>query len=281
MIKRGKKRKSKKQLDISNKMLVAFVLLAIAVSLVSLFTIETETKLTFYDSGIRMLTGLSGTNETVGNITTTIESYTYINFTNRSIGWGSGYVDASATFCNLIVDWDGSASTEGDGTQSCSDGWFNSANSGITSPLVIENLGNEDVALNISMSHKGSSLFGGTSPAISFRVFQGEGYGTCLNNSGGLDNIFSFTMDGGETYTNYSNWLVVFNNDENFPVCSWFNSSSANNQINIGVNFSIPSTSSVGAKSLIITAYGRTCDAVDGTTNTHLNCTANHNTTMY
>jgi len=272
------KKKRKKSFDVTNKMLATFVVLATIVSVIGLFSVQRETNLTIYDSGI-MFTGMTGTNETIGNVTATIQSYTYINFTNLSIGWGSGYVQSGATRCDLSVDWDGSATTGGDAGSSCSDNWFNSANSGIKSPLVIENLGNEDVALNLSFSDTGFNVFGGEGNGqILYRVFQGEGYGTCLNNTGGTDTMFTFEMPPA-AQINYSTWNTVAFANDNVQVCQWFNSSSANNQINIGVNFSVPSDSTQGAKTLTITAYGRTCDAVDGTTETHLNCTATNNET--
>jgi len=270
-----KKRKQKKSFDISNKMLATFVVLATIVSVIGLFSVQRETNLTIYDSGI-MFTGMTGTNETIGNVTATIQSYTYINFTNLSIGWGSGYVQSGATRCDLSVDWDGTGQTLGSaGPDSCSG--FSLPITGL--PLVIENLGNEDVALNLSFSDTGFNVFGGDGNGqILYRVFQGEGYGTCLNNTGGTDTMFTFEMPPA-AQINYSTWNTVAFANDNVQVCQWFNSSSANNQINIGVNFSVPSDSTQGAKTLTITAYGRTCDAVDGTTETHLNCTATNNET--
>ncbi len=271
-----KKRKQKKSFQVTNKMLATFVVLATIVSVIGLFSVQRETNLTIYDSGI-LFTGMTGTNQTVGNVTATIQSYTYINFTNLTIGWGSGYVQSGATRCDLSVDWDGTGQTLGSlGSNSCSG--FSVPTTGI--PLVIENLGNEDVTLNLSFSNRGSSIFGGAgNGVILYRVFQGEGYGTCLNNSGGLGQIFNFYNFTSGSTDNYSAWTSVKGTDENVQVCQWFNSSSANNQINIGINFSVPSDATQGSKEFTITAYGRTCDTVDGTTETHLNCTATNNKT--
>lgn len=260
-------KKEKKSFDISNKMLAAIITLVVCASMLSLLTVDKETRVTIYDSGVRMLTGLTGTNQTIGNVTTTIQSYTYINFTNLTLDWGSGYVTSGYTLCSMVVDTDGSFTKLPMG---CGSGGWGSSPTG--TGLSIENLGNEDVALNLSTNAPAQTVLGNApNNAYMIRVASGEGT-SCANNTGYQTSQF---VTGA---SNYSNWVNVggFSSPINFMVCQWFNSSSTNNQINIGVNLTIGASEipSTTAKVLTITAYGRTCDPVDGTTGTRLNCTA-------
>ena len=259
-----------KKQNISNKTILIIITTAIIISLFSLLSIQRQTNINIYDSGVQM-TGLVGTNQTIGNITVVVSSYTYINFTNLSTSWGSGFVSSGNDHCNLTIDYDGTKST----TTGCGGDWSSAS----VIPLAIENLGNEDVALNLSFDYAAASLFGagvGNSD-IQFRTFIGEGAmgSTCLNNTKGMDNAFGGASGG---YTNVSAWTSVSSDDWNTPVCPWFNVSSSNNQINVGIKFKIDDTVTTGTKTLTITAYGRTCDGTQGARN---NCTDNINRTLY
>lgn len=262
-------KKPRKKFDISNKMLAAFVLLAVVVSLVSLFSVQQQSTVSIFNLGIPF-TGMAGTNQTIGNVSTTIESFTYINFTNLSLNWGSGYVQLGFSSCNMTVTPAGVISKTPTG---CGGGGWASSPTG-SYPLAIENLGNEDVTLNLSMSTTGTALFGGTSPVVAFIVSNGESV-ACYNNSGGTPNAFG----GSGGLSDVSLWTTVSTANTNYLACHWFNSSLANNQINVGVSLVVPNdAASTGAKTLTITAYGRTCD---GTQGSRVNCTATYNTTIY
>ncbi len=265
-----KKTKKIKSFEISNKILVAFVLLATAVSLVGLFTIEKETKLTFHDSGVRMLTGLTGTNETEGNVTATIESYTYINFSEKTGNFGTGYIEGGYDHCNFSVALGGESNDDG----SCASETFNFPPTGLSASttLTVENLGNEDVMLNLSTNQDALGLLGSSSGKSTylFRIFDKDEPGSCSNNTG---HQVGFIAPGG---TNYSTWTDVGGmSNWNQIICPWFNSSTGNNEINIAFNIVIPETTPKSEKALVITAYGRTCDGLDDGGVSLVNCT-NH-----
>jgi hypothetical protein len=88
-----------------------------------------------------------------GTVTFTIASTTEVTFTTATVAFGSGYVNGTTA----IVDSEGT--TNGDGT------W--------TAPsagLVVENTGSANIELNLTADSDASTLIGGPSPAIMWKL---------------------------------------------------------------------------------------------------------------
>lgn len=103
----------------------------------------------------------------------TIASNVIVNFTTESIDWGSGYVNATFTNCELTTQ----------NVNNCTD--FTSVSTG----LILVNIGNEDVSLNLSSSKAAAAFIGGDSPVFQWNVSESE-VGAC---GAGALNISAWT----------------------------------------------------------------------------------------
>ena len=79
-----------------------------------------------------------------------IQNLVQVNFTTDTINWGTGYVSTGKTFC-VLNSYDSSIGAN------CTD--FTPQTAG----FVLENIGNQNVTLNISMEKDGDTFIGGTS----------------------------------------------------------------------------------------------------------------------
>src|SRR3989339_745101 len=88
-----------------------------------------------------------------------------VNFTLDLIDWGSGYVNANATSATLVTN----------GTMVGTTG-FNTVSNGLT----IENIGNNNVTLNLSADKNAATFVGGTTPAFQWNVTNNDTSETCF-----------------------------------------------------------------------------------------------------
>ena len=141
--------------EISNKTLAILLIGAIVISLGG--TLISLNRL----ARIRIpgITGFYGAAEEA-LVQLDIESSVEVNFTTDTINWGTGYVGAGYDFC-VLNSYDGSIGAN------CTS--FTSQTAG----LILENIGNQNVTLNISME-KNAANFIGTGAVCKWNVSESE-----------------------------------------------------------------------------------------------------------
>lgn len=162
-----------------------------------------------------------------GEANLTVESVAQINFSDDSINWGSGRVNAGKTAAFLDTTL----------------GTVTSGNWTAQTGLRIENIGNNNVSLNISGTKTAAALLGGTSPAYRWNVSNNES-GSCLNSSGGT------TMTGSEKLDIF----VTVNTSVASLFCGRFQFVDASDQVRIDFNVTVPDDALTGAAGDVITA---------------------------
>ncbi|MBW3015447.1 hypothetical protein KY330_03430 [Candidatus Woesearchaeota archaeon] len=141
--------------DISNKTLALLLVVAIAVSLVGIFTAQ--------KGGVRYLTGAAHSGKS--DVTFSTESVVSIVVTG-DVDFGSGRVDTGQTAATLYSN----GSTEL-GTWSFSE-----------QPINVKNDGTQNVTLQVKSNvTAGDFLGGGTSPDFAFISFDGDASGACVS----------------------------------------------------------------------------------------------------
>ncbi len=161
-----------------------------------------------------------------GEANLTVETAASNNYTRNALTWQSGRVTNGAASAYL----DTAAGTVVNGN------W-----TAVTSGLRIENIGNVNVTLNLSVGKAASAFIGGTSPAYSCNVTNGE-VGSCVNLSGGTGNNLSHLGIYYTPNTTTSLW------------CPLFQFIDSKDLINISINLTIPSDSITGALGDVVTA---------------------------
>lgn len=161
-------------------------------------------------------TGYSITSTGTANLT--VETQTMINFTTNSINWGSGKVTAGNT--NATLDSEGHV-LRGNWTA-------------VSAPLILENIGNDNVTLDLQAGKTAATFIGGTNPSYMWKV----------------NNTEANSCNGGETKNAY----VVVNTSAAGTYCLNFSSLNASNAIAININITIPQDSLKGALGDTITA---------------------------
>jgi hypothetical protein len=163
----------------------------------------------------------------VGETNLTVESTAVVNFSTRSVDWGTGRVNSDADAAAL--DTTGVGSVVG--------GNFSTATG-----LIIENTGNKNVTLNITGTKTAATFLGGTSPVYQMNVTDNEA-GSCLNSTG-----------GGTTGLNLNSFHNVNTTVGDSLFCNYFRFESGNDQVRVDFNVTVPQDSSTGALGDIITA---------------------------
>ncbi len=166
---------------------------------------------------------LSG--KVTGEMNLTIESSAVINFTVDSLNWRSGRVNSGSTAAYL----DTAAGTVKNGNWTLA-----------TSGLQIQNTGNVNVTLNLSVGKTAASFLGGTNPLYKWNITNHE-VGSCLNASGGTGSMGHL----GNYYdpnTTTALWC---------PLLQFIDGSDT---VNISINLTVPSDSITGSLNDIITA---------------------------
>ena len=180
--------------------------------------------LTFvYLSFNNFLTVFSG--RATGEANLTVESSAVINFTIDRLNWQSGRVNSGQTLAYL----DTAAGTVVNGN------W-----TAVTSGLQIQNTGNTNVTLNLSVTKTAASFIGGTSPVYQWNVTNGEP-SSCLNATGGAVSMGHLGLYYNPNTTT-SLWCFLFQFKDSADV------------VNVSINLTVPSDSITGALGDVITA---------------------------
>jgi len=187
-----------------------FLVLAVAVVVISLFSVG----LLYFSIG-NLVNVLSG--RATGEANLTVETAATINFTRNALNWQSGRVNSGQTLAYL----DTAAGTVVNGN------W-----TAVTQGLRIENIGNLNVTLNLSVGKTAAAFIGGTGPVYQWNVSNGEP-SSCTGSMGGL----YYTPN-----TTTAMW------------CSLFQFKDSADLLNISINLTIPSDSITGALGDVITA---------------------------
>jgi len=199
-----------------DKLLLTIAVAAVAVALIAAgFTYFSIASLTTRISGFA-----------TGEANLTVESLASINFTTSSISWGSGRVDSGADAAVLTTLETGNV-TSGNWTLVTSGG------------LRIENIGNSNVSLNLTVGKSAASFLGGTGPGYEWNVSNVES-SSCLNSTGGTGNL------------NLGTWSTTSTTTTNF--CGIFQFLTASDSIRIDLNLTVPGDSLTGTLGDIITA---------------------------
>ncbi|MBU4070452.1 MAG: hypothetical protein KJ646_05710 [Nanoarchaeota archaeon] len=150
----------------------------------------------------------------------TILSNVIVNFTTENVSWGSGYVPSGSPSCEL--DTQGNTNCTGFVT--------------VSTGLILENIGNEDVSLNLSSSKAAAAFIGGVSPAFQWNVSEAAG------NAGAC----------GAGALNISSWTDITTAHQ--IACNNFTFLDARDAFEIDLRIVIPVTASTDAKGATITA---------------------------
>src|SRR3989344_353182 len=107
---------------------------------------------------------------TTGYTNLTVETLASVNFTTHTIDWGSGRVGASSSAASLTT-FPANNVTGGNWTLNTSGG------------LRLENDGNVNISVNLTVNKNASEFIGGTGPVFEWNLTKSEA-GSCLNVSG-------------------------------------------------------------------------------------------------
>ena len=142
--------------EISNKTLAILLIGAIVISLGgTLISLNRLARIK-----VPMMTGFYGLSKEA-IVQLDIESNVQVNFTTDTIDWGSGYVSIGEDFC-VLNSYDAAIGAN------CTS--FTPQTAG----LILENIGNRNVTLNISMSDNAASFIGGLNPVCKWNVSESE-----------------------------------------------------------------------------------------------------------
>ncbi|MFC1741512.1 hypothetical protein ACFL3V_03175 [Nanoarchaeota archaeon] len=161
-----------------------------------------------------------------------ITSLASINFTISSVDWGSGFVNETATYCQL--DTEG-----GNNPSNCSN--FTTVYEG----LRLENDGNRNVQLNISANNTAAQFLGGTNPLYEWKLANNES-DSCGSKGIGTNCVTNVSALQFQTYSTASNTPV--------DVCACFRPSDPSDLLNIELMVRVPSDSFSGLRDTTITA---------------------------
>lgn len=150
------------------------------------------------------------TAEDTAVVNITISSSAAINFTTDFTSFGSGSVNTGEASATVSTDANTITGT-----------WQNS-----TAKLVLENIGNVDVALGLKSDKVASDLLGGTSPEFKYKAS-----GTCVKS--------------------YTEFLT-----SEAAICTPFPFANANDSITFDIKMVIPSDAIPGSKTATVTAIG-------------------------
>lgn len=164
----------------------------------------------------------------------TVASLLSINFTNNTINWGSGFLNAGASQANLTTLSTG-------GTINAVGGSWSITPANGSSGFVLINIGNVNATINLQTTKNSTTLLGGTNPLYQFNVSLIEA-GSCLNNTGGTDESTGGLID-------LDIYHAVNITDPGTPICGRFPFADSSDSIRIGVRLGIPQDSLLGALS--------------------------------
>ncbi len=169
-----------------------------------------------------------------GIVNITVESAAAINFTTNNINFQSGRVNVGSV--NSTLDTSVGTVTNGNWTA-------NSAG------FVIENIGNNNVTLDLATGKTAATFLGGTSPLYQYNVSDIEPL-SCLNSTYGTSAL------------NLGVFTDVNITSPGTRICNVFAYTDANDKIRIDVKLVVPSDSVTGALSDTWTTTATGCSGV-------------------
>jgi len=206
--------------EISNKTLAILLIAAIVISLGgTLISLNRLARIR-----IPIITGLYS-EPYEAEIALTITALMQVNFTTDTINWGSGTVATGTGFC-VLNSYDSSIGAN------CTD--FTPQTAG----LVLENIGNKNVTLNITMGKNAASFITGTSPVCKWNMSNLES-GSCPG----------IALTPGAWQTCATTAVVVCNSTG-----GGFLAADASDTLNFDVLVQIPSDAIAGTKENVMTA---------------------------
>ncbi len=199
-------------MEVSNKTIMYLLVIALAVSAGG--TLISLSKLSDLRSIMGGPTGITGMAiNTTGSINLTVASTIEVNLTDKIINFGSGYV-AGGINCSV--------NSEGTSSGACMGSWLS-----VIDNLTLENIGNLDVQIDMSVDKNATQLLGTNSVQVtnfSIKVKSPE------NACGGAFNLTSYTTigenfksDPGSKICDSSNKLQSEINSDELEFVVWLN----------------------------------------------------------
>lgn len=208
--------------DLSNRSIIALVVIALLVSTFSSYVFYSKFK------GEKITGALVEQAQARINITTRAS----INFTVSSVDWGSGYVNDTASYCQL--------NTEGlNNPNNCTN--FTTVYEG----LRLENDGNRNVQVNVSSNNSASQLLGGTNPLYRWKFANNE-TDSCGSKGIGTNCVTNVSALNYQSYTTVSTASI--------EVCPCFRAANTNDLLNLELMIRVPSDSFTGLRESTLTA---------------------------
>ena len=118
-------------------------------------------------SSFESVTGFVVTNTSIATVNITVSPSVVINFTVNNINWGSGSLSAGTTQAQL--------ESNGTGLNAVINGTWSQPNNPY---LVLQNIGTENVTLQLMASKNATQFINGTSPGYQYSVIN-NGAGSC------------------------------------------------------------------------------------------------------
>ncbi|MBA3064138.1 hypothetical protein FP803_01740 [Candidatus Woesearchaeota archaeon] len=206
--------------EISNKTLAILLIAAIVISLGgTLISLNRLARIK-----VPMITGFYGLPEEA-IVQLEITSLVQVNFTTDTIDWVSGYVTGGYGFC-VLNSYDSSIGANCTGFTP------------VTTGLVLENVGNKNVTLNITMQKNAATFITGSSPVCKWNVSNKEA-GSCPG----------IALTPGAWQTCATTAVVVCNSTGN-----GFLATDTTDTLKFDVLVQIPSDAAPGAKTNVMTA---------------------------
>jgi len=170
---------------------------------------------------------ITGNATSTGTVNFTIKSLVQINFTTNIINWGSGTVNVGESYATLCTAYNNASNV--------SNGNWTSNVAG----LVVENIGNQNVTLDLKTGEDANSFIGGTSPSYKFNVSNVEAT-SCTNASGGIVGEKQVVLVGGSFNLSTQFWDVN-TTDPGTRICDDFTFNDSRDSIRIDIFLEIPS----------------------------------------
>ena len=206
----------------SEKISPVLILVAVVAVVVSLFSLGL-----IYLSASTLFSQISG-RVTNGETNLTVNTQAEINFTTRAISWGNGRVSQDANSASLTTLALNNV-TGGNWTLTTAGG------------MRIENIGNVNVTLNLSVAKTAAQFIGGTSPVYQWNLTNVDA-GSCLNSS---QQNMSDRMNI---------WFTATSATSGNLWCDVFPFNSAKDSVRVDFNLTVPENSLTGALGDIVTA---------------------------
>lgn len=159
-------------------------------------------------------------------INLTVGTLLSLNFTNRSILWGTGYVNDGQSQANLTTRANVASVSSVGGS------WAITAANGANG-FVLENIGNVNATIHLRTTKNSTQLLGGTSPVYQFNVSVVES-GSCLNTTHGT------TAGGIGGLTTLAVFQDVNTSSPGTPICGVFRYTDSADTLRVDVHLQVP-----------------------------------------